>query len=62
MGFEPGETRKTVDVVIVMDDVAEGTQSFRVFLTLPEISRLELGDITEARVSITDPIVTGKTL
>ena len=53
--FEPSETSKSVDVMIVMDDVAEGTQTFRVFLTEPPgIKRLELGNVTEATVSITD--------
>ena len=61
MIFEPSETSKSVEVMIVMDDVAEGIQTFRVFLTEPEgIRRLELGDITEATVTITDRI--GKTI
>ena len=61
MIFEPSETSKSVEVMIVMDDVAEGIQTFRVFLTEPEgIRRLELGDVTEATVTITDRI--GKTI
>ena len=62
VNFEQDVTRATVTVIVEMDGLIEGPEAFSVFLSLPEmlVTRVTLGNITTATVTIFDSDTEGE--
>ena len=62
VNFEQDATRATVTVIVEMEGLIEGPEAFSVLLSLPEmlVTRVTLGDITTATVTIFDSDLEGE--